>query len=275
MTSPEAGAPGILPSFTSSSSKIQSGAQSSYPSSTKQRSNAHTLRHRTGIGISAIDINRNKTHAILAGKDILKTVFTIDFIYEGYRYKFTATRASLDSYHLFINGSRCTVGVRALSDGGLLILLDGHSHKEMRLVVPEIRIAPSLLSNGSRKDKRTEQREIIVRLSPQHPPILSTPRQSQTRTRSTEIPCHQSLHPRLRLHSPCPLQCNACCCTKLLPLPFYRTRCHAVRPRSLLPLPLLLAAIVLRAQCHPPRLSPNHKIRRSSTPQGHRKPATH
>jgi acetyl-CoA carboxylase / biotin carboxylase 1 len=61
-------------------------------------------------------------------KDILKTVFTIDFIYEGYRYKFTATRSSTDSYHLYINGSRCSVGVRALSDGGLLILLDGRSH---------------------------------------------------------------------------------------------------------------------------------------------------
>ncbi|ROT38258.1 acetyl-CoA carboxylase [Sodiomyces alkalinus F11] len=61
-------------------------------------------------------------------KDILKTVFTVDFIYEGFRYKFTATRASSDSYHLFINGSKCSVGVRALSDGGLLILLDGRSH---------------------------------------------------------------------------------------------------------------------------------------------------
>ncbi|POR31389.1 Acetyl-CoA carboxylase [Tolypocladium paradoxum] len=61
-------------------------------------------------------------------KEILKTVFNIDFIYEGHRYKFTATRASADSYHLFINGSKCSVGVRALSDGGLLILLDGHSH---------------------------------------------------------------------------------------------------------------------------------------------------
>jgi acetyl-CoA carboxylase/biotin carboxylase 1 len=61
-------------------------------------------------------------------KDILKTVFPIDFIYEGYRYRFTATRASTDSYHLFINGSKCSVGVRALSDGGLLLLLDGRSH---------------------------------------------------------------------------------------------------------------------------------------------------
>ncbi|KAH9906417.1 acetyl-CoA carboxylase [Xylariomycetidae sp. FL2044] len=61
-------------------------------------------------------------------KDILKTVFPIDFIYEGHRYKFTATRAGVDSYHLFINGSKCLVGVRALSDGGLLILLDGKSH---------------------------------------------------------------------------------------------------------------------------------------------------
>ncbi|KAK4123014.1 hypothetical protein N657DRAFT_574108 [Parathielavia appendiculata] len=61
-------------------------------------------------------------------KDILKTVFPVDFIYEGFRYKFTVTRSSTDSYRLFINGSKCTVGVRALSDGGLLVLLSGHSH---------------------------------------------------------------------------------------------------------------------------------------------------
>ncbi|KAF4119397.1 acetyl-CoA carboxylase / biotin carboxylase 1 [Geosmithia morbida] len=59
---------------------------------------------------------------------ILKTVFAIDFIYDGYRYKFTVTRSSTDSYHIFINGSKCSVGIRALRDGGLLILLDGHSH---------------------------------------------------------------------------------------------------------------------------------------------------
>lgn len=61
-------------------------------------------------------------------KDVLKTVFPIDFIYDGIRYKFTATRSSVDSYHLFINGSKCAVGVRALADGGLLILLSGKSH---------------------------------------------------------------------------------------------------------------------------------------------------
>jgi acetyl-CoA carboxylase / biotin carboxylase 1 len=61
-------------------------------------------------------------------KEVLKTVFPIDFIYDGNRYKFTATRSSLDSYHLFVNGSKCSVGVRALADGGLLILLSGKSH---------------------------------------------------------------------------------------------------------------------------------------------------
>lgn len=61
-------------------------------------------------------------------KDVLKTVFPVDFIYEGLRYKFTATRASLDTYHLFINGSKCSVGVRALADGGLLVLMNGRSH---------------------------------------------------------------------------------------------------------------------------------------------------
>ncbi|KAK5946859.1 acetyl-coenzyme-A carboxylase [Knufia obscura] len=61
-------------------------------------------------------------------KDILKTVFGIDFIYDGERYKFTATRSSKTSYHLFINGTKCTVGVRPLADGGLLMLLGGKSH---------------------------------------------------------------------------------------------------------------------------------------------------
>ena len=56
-------------------------------------------------------------------KDVLKTVFPVDFIYEGMRYKFTATRSSIDSYTLFINGSKCAVGIRPLSDGGILVLL--------------------------------------------------------------------------------------------------------------------------------------------------------
>ncbi|OAL01084.1 hypothetical protein IQ06DRAFT_293216 [Phaeosphaeriaceae sp. SRC1lsM3a] len=61
-------------------------------------------------------------------KEVLKTVFPVDFIYEGFRYKFTATRSTIDSFTLFINGSKCAVGVRALADGGLLILLAGKSH---------------------------------------------------------------------------------------------------------------------------------------------------
>ena len=61
-------------------------------------------------------------------KDTLKTVFPVDFIYEGTRYKFTATKSSTDSYHLFINGSKATVGIRTLADGGLLVLLSGRSH---------------------------------------------------------------------------------------------------------------------------------------------------
>ncbi|KAI1611633.1 acetyl-CoA carboxylase [Exophiala viscosa] len=61
-------------------------------------------------------------------KDILRTVFPVEFIYEGQRYKFTATISSLDSYHIFINGSKCSVGVRTLADGGLLMLVAGRSH---------------------------------------------------------------------------------------------------------------------------------------------------
>ena len=61
-------------------------------------------------------------------KDILRTVFPIEFIYEGMKYKFTATRSSNDTYTLFINGSKTLVGIRPLSDGGLLVLLGGRSH---------------------------------------------------------------------------------------------------------------------------------------------------
>ena len=64
----------------------------------------------------------------IPSRDILKTVFPVDFIYEGERFRFTATRSGKDSYHLFINGSKCAVGVRDLSDGGLLVLLNGGSH---------------------------------------------------------------------------------------------------------------------------------------------------
>jgi len=42
----------------------------------------------------------------VSSKEVLKTVFPVNFIYEGIRYKFIATRVSVDSYHLFINGSK-------------------------------------------------------------------------------------------------------------------------------------------------------------------------
>ena len=61
-------------------------------------------------------------------KEVLKAVFPVDFIYEGYKYKFTSTRSSKESYTLWINGSKCAVGVRPLADGGLLILLSGKAH---------------------------------------------------------------------------------------------------------------------------------------------------
>ncbi|KIJ55614.1 hypothetical protein M422DRAFT_199902 [Sphaerobolus stellatus SS14] len=61
-------------------------------------------------------------------KDTLKTVFTVDFIYEGVRYNFTAARSSATTWTLYLNGGRTMVGARPLADGGLLVLLDGKSH---------------------------------------------------------------------------------------------------------------------------------------------------
>lgn len=61
-------------------------------------------------------------------KNLLRTLFPIEFIYEGQKYKFTATKSSNDTYTLFLNGTRVVVGVRSLSDGGLLCAIDGKSH---------------------------------------------------------------------------------------------------------------------------------------------------
>lgn len=61
-------------------------------------------------------------------RDTIKTVFGIEFIYEGVRYSFTAARSSATRWTLFLNGGRTMVGARPLADGGLLVLLDGKSH---------------------------------------------------------------------------------------------------------------------------------------------------
>ncbi|KAG1864845.1 acetyl-CoA carboxylase [Suillus subluteus] len=61
-------------------------------------------------------------------RDLLKTVFGVDFIYENTRYNFTCARSSKNMWTLFLNGGRTMVGARPLADGGLLVLLDGRSH---------------------------------------------------------------------------------------------------------------------------------------------------
>ncbi|KAI0358341.1 acetyl CoA carboxylase [Trametes cingulata] len=61
-------------------------------------------------------------------RDVLKTVFGVDFIYDNVRYSFTATRSSPTLWTLYLNGGRTLVGARGLADGGLLVLLDGKSH---------------------------------------------------------------------------------------------------------------------------------------------------
>ncbi|KAF7370658.1 hypothetical protein MSAN_00698800 [Mycena sanguinolenta] len=61
-------------------------------------------------------------------RDILKTVFGVDFIYENIRYSFTVARSSMHVWTLYLNGGRTMVGARPLADGGLLVSLDGRSH---------------------------------------------------------------------------------------------------------------------------------------------------
>ncbi|OBZ91864.1 Acetyl-CoA carboxylase [Choanephora cucurbitarum] len=61
-------------------------------------------------------------------KGSLKTVFTVDFIYEEVRYNFTVTLSAPGLYTLYLNGTKTQVFIRDLSDGGLLISMDGKSH---------------------------------------------------------------------------------------------------------------------------------------------------
>ncbi|MBW0484104.1 hypothetical protein O181_023819 [Austropuccinia psidii MF-1] len=61
-------------------------------------------------------------------KNLLKTAFTLDFIYENVKYQVLATRSASGLYTLFCNGGKVSVGLRPLADGGLLVLLDGRSH---------------------------------------------------------------------------------------------------------------------------------------------------
>ncbi|KAJ2081542.1 acetyl-coenzyme-A carboxylase [Coemansia sp. RSA 988] len=61
-------------------------------------------------------------------KEVLRSTFVVEFIYEGVRYRFVATRTGPTGWMLYLNGSKVAVGVRALSDGGVLVLLDGKSH---------------------------------------------------------------------------------------------------------------------------------------------------
>ena len=58
----------------------------------------------------------------------LKTMFPVEFIHEGSRFKFTCAQAADDKFTLFINGSKVEVSVKSLSDGGLLIAIGGKSH---------------------------------------------------------------------------------------------------------------------------------------------------
>lgn len=61
-------------------------------------------------------------------KDSLQTFFKTEFIYESVRYSFAMAKSSANWYTLYLNGGRVYVGCRILSDGGLLISLEGASH---------------------------------------------------------------------------------------------------------------------------------------------------
>ncbi|KAK4046075.1 acetyl-coenzyme-A carboxylase [Microbotryomycetes sp. JL201] len=61
-------------------------------------------------------------------KELLTTVFPLEFVLEDVKYRATASRSSMTSWSIYVNGSSVSVGLRPLADGGLLVLLDGRSY---------------------------------------------------------------------------------------------------------------------------------------------------
>ncbi|KAL1697893.1 rudiment single hybrid motif-containing protein, partial [Schizophyllum commune] len=69
-------------------------------------------------------LEKGQVHA----KDMLKTAFSIDFIYENVSYSFTVSRSSRNGWTLYLNVGRTMVRARPLAGGGLLVALDVCSH---------------------------------------------------------------------------------------------------------------------------------------------------
>ncbi|CAI4048673.1 acetyl-CoA carboxylase HFA1 SKDI_13G3370 [Saccharomyces kudriavzevii IFO 1802] len=61
-------------------------------------------------------------------KDLLRTKFSIDFIFNNQRYLFTAVQSSEERFLLSINNSQCEVNIQKLSSDCLLISVDGKCH---------------------------------------------------------------------------------------------------------------------------------------------------
>jgi len=70
-------------------------------------------------GVVGPSTNASLTRGQVPSRDVLKTVFGVDFIYENTRYSFTATRSSRTTWTLYLNGGHTSVGARPLADGGL------------------------------------------------------------------------------------------------------------------------------------------------------------
>ncbi|KAK9507907.1 hypothetical protein O3M35_007669 [Rhynocoris fuscipes] len=63
----------------------------------------------------------------IQGSNTLNHVVNIELIHEGYKYKVQATKSGPNSYFLVMNGSFKEIEVHRLSDGGILLSLDGLS----------------------------------------------------------------------------------------------------------------------------------------------------
>ena len=60
--------------------------------------------------------------------DHLKNTEEIELIHEGLKYQLSVTKVSPAGYFVIINGSTIDIEAHRLTDGGLLVAIDGSSH---------------------------------------------------------------------------------------------------------------------------------------------------
>ncbi|KAG0640532.1 acetyl-CoA carboxylase [Tuber brumale] len=119
--------------------------------------------------IKCIECKASLERGQVPAKNIILTVFPVDFIYQGKRYRFTATRSSADSYHRFINGSNYNICWKVEDVGATRVSVDskiclsGRENDPTQLQTPSLEnLVKFLIENGEHVKKGQAFSEVEV-----------------------------------------------------------------------------------------------------------------